>query len=656
VSGHGLSVAHAAQLAAGGIRADVIAARGYWTATATDLEEIRRLGHSPEIVASGDALMLPLHDVYGMVPFTVARPDVPRCDARGRPRKYESPRSSGTALDVPPMARPALADAEVPLWVTEGQKKADAILSAGAACVVAVPGVWGWKGKAMAAWESLKLRDRTAYLAFDSDTETNSTVTTAARRLKAFLRSRGAHVRIVYLAPGQDGRKVGIDDALAAGATLTELAGNSGETLRAPVRAEDNRRPELDVSNLGNLRVKAEAYAHLRTAGVYQTGQGLVRVANDDGALVLRRLAVPDIRAMLDRAARCVRRSDDGVTGVLPPRDLAEVLAHDPDPAVAPLRAVVTCPTFTREGRLLDTPGYDVRTGLLVAIGWTPRPVPAAPTVEDLAEARRCWDAEALVDFPFASEVDRTQAMALALTPLVREMIDGPTPLHSIEAPGAGAGKGKVATACLTPSLGPGGWAQAAMPREDEELRKQITAHMIERRGAVLFDNVRAPVRSAVLAKALTGSVWDDRLLGRSEGVRAPIRCTWAMTANNPRGSLGEPRHNAPKLVLRKSSQGLRTDVPFRPQGQRRSGSRDLIGGFDYGNEVVAPHHEVNGLQLGAQFCVGLASGVHPPGALLDARDSLVSVPKQADIGCHDHPSIDAGYRGPWKRSRGPSI
>lgn len=532
-NGRTLSAAHATALAAGGIRPEVVAARGYWTATPDDADEIKRLGHSAELVMAGDALMLPLHDVHGQVALTIARADVPRVAARGKLLKYEHPRGSRLTLDVHPMARAALSSVEEPLWVTEGQKKGDAVLSAGAACCIALPGVWSWKGKAMPAWDAVAVRGRRVFLAFDSDVATNGKVATALRRLRAFLGSRGAEVRVVHLKPGSDGRKTGIDDALAGGTTLRELAGASGETLQIPVPADDQR-PELDVSVLGVQRVKADAFTYLAGAGVYRTSQGLVRVVNDDGAMVIRSLRVPDVRAILDRAARCVRLTDEGVTPCLPPRDLAEIMTFDPAPPVPPLRAVVTSPTFTDDGRLLDAPGYDTRTGLLVTLGWTPRPVPAVPTSGDLAEARRWWDEEALVDFPFASDADRTHALALALTPPVREMIDGPTPLFLIGAPARGAGKGKIAKVCLLPSLGPGGWVEAAMPRDDEELRKALTAFLGERRGGVLFDNVKHPIRSAVLAKALTGTTWDDRILGKSEGVRSPIRCAWILTANNP--------------------------------------------------------------------------------------------------------------------------
>ncbi len=180
-----LSPEHASALAASGISPDVIAARGYWTAHRDETEVVRRLGHSSEIVAHGSALMIPLHDVHGAIALTVARPDAPRVSARGKDRKYEIPRGGKATLDVPPGVRGALGDAEIGLWIVEGQKKADAAASAGAGCVISVLGVWNRKHHAIAAWEAVRLRDRAVYLAFDSDAATNPKVSTALRRLRA---------------------------------------------------------------------------------------------------------------------------------------------------------------------------------------------------------------------------------------------------------------------------------------------------------------------------------------------------------------------------------------------------------------------------------------------------------------------------------------
>lgn len=130
-----LSAAHLKMLRAGSSISDaVIEARG--ARTITDVKELVALGFSSRQLRV-PGLLLPVHGTDGSRPFPVYRPDNPyiRKDPQtGRERacKYEIPRGQGVRLDCPPICRPQLADPSVPLWVTEGQKKADALASRGA--------------------------------------------------------------------------------------------------------------------------------------------------------------------------------------------------------------------------------------------------------------------------------------------------------------------------------------------------------------------------------------------------------------------------------------------------------------------------------------------------------------------------------------------
>jgi Domain of unknown function (DUF3854) len=94
---------------------------------------------------------------------------------------------------------------------------------------VALLGVWNWRGSnseggktALAIWESVALKDRTVYIAFDSDVMLKPAVNDALVRLGAFLKRRGANVAYIYL-PSGDGGKVGLDDYLASGGTVSDL-------------------------------------------------------------------------------------------------------------------------------------------------------------------------------------------------------------------------------------------------------------------------------------------------------------------------------------------------------------------------------------------------------------------------------------------------
>jgi len=175
-------------------------------------------------------ILIPLHGVSGEVIGHQHRPDHPRQDSnRQRTIKYENPRGSSVRLDVPPRCRPQLGNPSVPVFFTEGVKKVDALATAGA-CAVGLTGVWAFKGKnplggttVLADFDYITLKERLAYLVFDSDSASNPQVALAITRLSEHLRRRGASVRVIKLPPGEEGAKVGADDFLGAGHTLGEL-------------------------------------------------------------------------------------------------------------------------------------------------------------------------------------------------------------------------------------------------------------------------------------------------------------------------------------------------------------------------------------------------------------------------------------------------
>lgn len=231
---------HAALLEASAVVPEVAAARGY-----------RSIQHKVALETLGFAafqrnvpgLLIPVHGVDGELKTYQYRPDAPRVGADGRVIKYETPAGSRLVLDVPPPVRGQLRDPNVPLFVTEGARKADAAVSAGLACV-ALLGVWGWRGTndeggktALADWENVALNGRDVFLAFDSDVIANCAVYAALARLKSFLEARGARVRVVYLPAGPNGEKVGLDDFLAAGHSVDELFALADE-LRPPPKDE----------------------------------------------------------------------------------------------------------------------------------------------------------------------------------------------------------------------------------------------------------------------------------------------------------------------------------------------------------------------------------------------------------------------------------
>ena len=107
--------------------------------------ELEKLGFtSAQQRAPG--ILIPLWSVDGKEAGHQFRPNHPRMNGRGKPVKYESPNGSSNRLDCPPRSQKSIGNPQVPLWITEGSKKADALASKGA-CAISVTGVWGFKGK-----------------------------------------------------------------------------------------------------------------------------------------------------------------------------------------------------------------------------------------------------------------------------------------------------------------------------------------------------------------------------------------------------------------------------------------------------------------------------------------------------------------------------
>ncbi len=187
-----LSDRHKKMLEESGIRSEVVEARGYETVTTKS--ELSRLGFT-KVQQSCPALKIPVYGPDGEIAFVQIRPDEPRY-RDGKKIKYEMPRGIRTTFDVHPFARDKLGDPSTPLFVTEGIKKGDALVTQGL-CAISLLGVWNWRGTnsrggrtVLEEWDYVALNDRMVYLLFDSDVSLKPEVHAAMLRLKNFLEGR----------------------------------------------------------------------------------------------------------------------------------------------------------------------------------------------------------------------------------------------------------------------------------------------------------------------------------------------------------------------------------------------------------------------------------------------------------------------------------
>ncbi|WP_041450404.1 DUF3854 domain-containing protein [Anaeromyxobacter dehalogenans] len=153
-----LSERHCQHLVDSGLTAETIARRGFYSCS--DAEGRKILNWSERVRGNASGLVIPYPNVPG---YAKIRPDSPRLrsgewpapanephhdyrvgDARWEPepevRKYEAPIGSMPHAYIPVDACASFSDAEVRLYVTEGEKKTEVLCQQGQPCI-SIPGV-----------------------------------------------------------------------------------------------------------------------------------------------------------------------------------------------------------------------------------------------------------------------------------------------------------------------------------------------------------------------------------------------------------------------------------------------------------------------------------------------------------------------------------
>lgn len=524
-----LSEAHRHMLEAGSsITPSMIEARGYFTALLP--EEIAALGFSPDqcIVP---ALVVPLWGPDNEIVGYQTRPDAPRLNDSGKPIKYETPAGWHMRIDISPASRADIDDPMVPLIVTEGCKKSDSAAVRGL-CAIALIGVWNWRGTnskggvtELADWDRIAIKNRRIYIVFDSDVMVKPQVKDALRRLAAMLRRRGAK-EVLPVVLHQDGKeKIGLDDFFAGGGTVSEMRGCTDPDILAATQVITNNRGLADVA--------ADTMAAMVAANIPPTlfvrDSQLVRVETSEQGMV--RIAHESHASLRGRAARCaafIKKGKESNSEIYPPKDVIEdVITWGVWPDIPPIIGVTTAPLLTASGTISRLPGYCPDSCYYISSThlW---PVWQGTT----KEAVDYIEGEILGDFPFETQSDRANAIAVMLLLICRPAIRGQTPLHLIEAPSQGTGKSLLARVLLMSVLGS---EIAATPgtRDEEEWRKKIAAGLLEGRAYIFFDNIEHKLDSAALAGVLTTGLWVDRILGQSRNINVLVKCAWLATGNN---------------------------------------------------------------------------------------------------------------------------
>jgi hypothetical protein len=297
--------------------------------------------------------------------------------------------------------------------------------------------------------------------------------------------------------------------------------GSDPETIRVLTRALDDRViPETYVTDGAPVVVEPVS------------GAGDVTAGDQDAPLPLAVsvLKPPLLAGLLADHLNVV----DDKGEITPKREvLSAVLARQSWPHLPTLRRIISTPVLRADGTLLQQPGYDAATGFILSGNSYLEPIPDRPTTQQVDESCTFLLDVFLEGFPWRSDADRANYIAMLVTPLIRPFIRTLVPFGIIDASMPGSGK-TILTSCVGLMVGQRviGWNDS-----EDEIRKTITSVIAEQIGVVVFDNLEegTVINSATLARLMTDPTWTDRRLGTNSAPTLPNDKLWLATGNNLR-------------------------------------------------------------------------------------------------------------------------
>jgi hypothetical protein len=302
----------------------------------------------------------------------------------------------------------------------------------------------------------------------------------------------------------------------------------------------------IEVTNRELRHLATESFDAVRAGNdppylFVRSGQMVHVVVDEKGRYSIREASADYVRGCLTRSANfrrvwLDRGGERHEIATSPPLDAVRDILAQPSTSwgLPPLESITGVPLIRPDGSVITTPGYDPATWVIYtpAPGFSISAIPDRPS-DEAVERAVCSIKEMYDGFPFVDHASRANMFALLLTPILRKAIRGCVPLALIDAPAAGTGKSLLAETVALIITGTNAVMQPAPTRDEEELRKLLTAVLSAGYSLSILDNVACRVESPNLARAVTASVWSDRILGQSRTIDLPQQTVWVITGNN---------------------------------------------------------------------------------------------------------------------------
>jgi Bifunctional DNA primase/polymerase, N-terminal len=207
-----------------------------------------------------------------------------------------------------------------------------------------------------------------------------------------------------------------------------------------------------------------------------------------------------------------------------PPNETAEtVLARAGEWAFPTIAGIINTPTLRPDGTILDRPGFDARTRLLLIDPPAMAPIPDEPTEDDARKELEFFKA-LIRGFPFVGDVDRAVMLSALITPVARGGFIV-VPMHTVDAPVAGAGKSYGLDLVSMIATGERMPVVAAGP-DAEESEKRLGSALLAGQPLVCIDNISGVLSGDALCQYIERPRPQVRILGKSELITVETRGT----------------------------------------------------------------------------------------------------------------------------------
>lgn len=283
----------------------------------------------------------------------------------------------------------------------------------------------------------------------------------------------------------------------------------------------------------------------------YGTSKVRINVNAEDDVYEMDELTPERLAAVAARELFICKTVDSNtIAEVMVPGNLTGMAVASNELPLLPLDSFASQPFFNSDRKLVTTPGYDSFSKKILRIkrevaekfsGPDQKLFKADPTWDDILFAKNEL-AECYGDFPFSDgpeapkDSDGRSSMAhliaMMLTPIVRDLIEGSVPLFLVDKPAAGTGATLMIETAM--QIATGSKPQTlAMSDNDEEFRKQVTSVFTSGATVAFWDNINIKVTSALIANLATSAVWSDRILGQTMMTEIKNRIVGILAGNN---------------------------------------------------------------------------------------------------------------------------